>query len=250
MKSQRILLLFLLLPFGAISQSENPAAPGFRAMESDPNAIALADSVVAALGGRAAYDQTRYFYWNFFGRRTLLWDKQEGRVRIEIPSQAAIYLLDLRTMEGRVQQKGVEYTQADSLKKYLERAHAIWINDSYWLVQPFKLKDTGVLLKFIGTGSTPDNKNAFIIDMTFKAVGLTPQNRYRLYIDQASNRISHWQFYRKADDLEPAMETPYRGYQKYGNIYLSGDRGKYQLTDIEVLERVPEKAFEELGNWR
>ncbi len=249
---------FLLVLFGwllinstwAQSSDSNPPAEGFRASASDARAVALADSVMVAMGGRAAWDNTRYLHWNFFGRRTLLWDKQEKRVRIEIPGQDAIYLLDLNTMEGRVQQDGKEYTQPDSLKKYLERAHAIWINDSYWLVQPFKLKDSGVALQYIGSSESPEGVPSEVIDMTFEAVGLTPQNRYRLYLNADNYRVNYWEFFRDAADEQPAMATPYRGYDRYGSILLSGDRGKYRLSDIEVLEEVPDRAFTDLGQWR
>ena len=50
----------------------NPAAEGFNLEASDEKAIALADEVMEAMGGRKNWDATRYIRWNFFGRRTLL----------------------------------------------------------------------------------------------------------------------------------------------------------------------------------
>ena len=70
----------------------NPAAPGFNAAGSDSVAIQIADQVMYAQGGRKAWDKSRYFYWNFFGRRSLLWDKNGGKVRIEIPDDQLIII--------------------------------------------------------------------------------------------------------------------------------------------------------------
>ena len=53
----------------------NPPAEGFNLEASDSIAIALADSVMQASGGRKAWDDTHYVSWNFFGFRTLLWDQ-------------------------------------------------------------------------------------------------------------------------------------------------------------------------------
>jgi len=60
------------------AQSENPAMPGFDAEGSDPEAIAVADEVMENLGGRRAWDESRYLTWKFFGRRTHVWDKHSG----------------------------------------------------------------------------------------------------------------------------------------------------------------------------
>ncbi|MFK7807251.1 MAG: hypothetical protein AB8F74_05545, partial [Saprospiraceae bacterium] len=73
----------------------NPALPGFNLQNSDKKAIAIADEVMAAMGGRQAWEDTRYLHWNFFGARTLDWDKKLGRVRIESKKdnfKAIVYL--------------------------------------------------------------------------------------------------------------------------------------------------------------
>ncbi|MEJ2086172.1 MAG: hypothetical protein P8Y44_10915, partial [Acidobacteriota bacterium] len=54
---------------GSLLADENPPAPGFNAEASDDEAIVIADQVMEALGGRKAWDDTRYLTWNFFGRR-------------------------------------------------------------------------------------------------------------------------------------------------------------------------------------
>ena len=53
----------------------NPPAEGFDLVNSDAKAIAIADEVVTASGGRQNWENTRLIKWNFFGSRNLAWDK-------------------------------------------------------------------------------------------------------------------------------------------------------------------------------
>ncbi len=233
-----------------LKHGPNPAAPGFDLAGSDERAIAIADSVVAAHGGRAAYDDSRYFRWNFFGARTLYWDKQEQRVRIEIPQENAVYLLNYggTGLTGRVRVKGDEITHPDSLALYLGRANSMFLNDSYWLVQQFKLKDSGVTLKYIDQVRLDPlaNRPSHVLDLTFDGVGDTPANRYRLFVDGTSYRINTWQFFRDAKDEKPTMETPWLDYKPYNGLWLSGDRGgRFVLGDIAVSNKMLEKTFTE-----
>ena len=197
------------------SKDENPPAEGFDLENSSPEAIKIADEVMLAMGGRKAYDETRYLFWNFFGSRTLLWDKHEGNVRIESQRDSFTVLMNIHSMEGKVKLKGEELTHPDSLSKYLDRGKSIWINDSYWLVMPYKLKDSGVTLSYIGEEKS-DSLNVDIIDLTFKNVGKTPDNKYRIYVDKETKLVSRWDFYPKATDPEPRFSTPWEGYKKYG----------------------------------
>lgn len=228
----------------------NPAAAGFDEEGSDERAVAIADSVVVAHGGRRAYDSARFFEWNFFGARDLTWDKEDERVRIEVPGEDAIYLLDYSDpdrLTGAVRRGGEEVTQPDSLAKYLRAANSMFINDSYWLVQPFKLKDSGVTLKYVGEEVDPqENRPSEVIELTFVGVGDTPGNRYRIFIDKENHRFNTWQFFRNAADAEPAISTPYRGYDEHNGIMLSADRGgRFQLSDIAVSNEMDDLVFTE-----
>ena len=64
------------------------------------------------------------------------------------------------------------------LKEALDNAYAAWINDSYWVVMPYKLQDPGVKLTYTREDKTEDGKDAHVLTMTFDSVGLTPQNKY------------------------------------------------------------------------
>ncbi len=225
----------------------NPAAEGFNVSESDSVAIKIADQIMEAMGGRKAWDQTRYISWTFFGRRELLWDKHQNRVRIEnLQEPKDIFIVDLENMEGKVMIDDEIINHPDSLKKYLRMGKSIWINDSYWLCMPFKLKDTGVTLKYAGNGRTNQGKTAHILELTFKDVGDTPQNKYRVWVDQETNLITQWAYYRNADQDTANFVREWDNYKNYGGIMLSGDREQGGPGDIHVYESVPETAFNSL----
>jgi len=253
---QRLTNLWILLLFffagctpaeeAGNDQPSNPAAPGFRAELSDPEAIALADTVMERLGGRTAWDDTRFIRWTFFGRRTLLWDKQEQRVRIDMDNDSTTFLLDLETKTGQARVDGEVVTDDARLDSLMQQAESIWINDSYWLVMPYKLKDSGVALKYYGEDTTSEGSMADVLELTFEGVGNTPQNKYLVYVDKEDRLIHEWAYFPTADAAEPRMRTPWKGYRPYNGILLSGDRGRGQLTDIAVYKEVPEAAFEAL----
>ena len=225
---------------------QNPPAPGFRSELSDSAAIAWADRVMAAMGGRAAWDGSRYLSWNFFGRRRLLWDKEQGRVRIERPSDSLVVLLGPEYESGTCARHGTEMTEPDSLAKYLDLGRRIWINDSYWLAMPFKLKDSGVALRYFGADTTSTGASAEKLQLTFEEVGVTPDNKYWVWIDPQTDLVTEWAYFQSAADSLPAIVTPWQDYRRYGALLLSGDRGDRELSEIKVWTEAPPALFSDL----
>lgn len=223
---------------------KNPPAPGFDQENSDPAAIELADSVMAAMGGRRNWDKTRYISWNFFGRRNLVWDKAKGNVRIESLPDSIIYLVNIHTLEGRVQVNGKEITEPDAVKRMLTRARSIWINDAYWLVMPFKLKDSGVTLKYLGEDTTAAGLKANVLELTFNNVGDTPQNKYRVYVDVKDNLVKQWAYYKEVTQDSASQVWPWDNYKRYGDILLSADRSDNKgPRNVRVDEKLPDALF-------
>ncbi|MDX1906394.1 MAG: hypothetical protein SF053_05110 [Bacteroidia bacterium] len=214
----------------------NPPAPGFREGQSDPRAIRIADEVMEAMGGRRAWDSVACIQWTFFGFRTLTWDKAHNRCRIEIPRDSMVMEVNLGDLTGTVTQRGKAMTEADSLQKYLTRARSIWINDSYWLVMPFKLKDSGVALKYVGEGATAEGTPADILEMTFEGVGDTPDNKYHIWVDKTSRLVIQWAYFAKYTDTEPRIQNPWTDYRPYGGVLLSGGRGNRGMENISLCE--------------
>ncbi len=221
----------------------NPPAEGFDVEGSSPIAIIIADKVMNAMGGRPAWDQTRYISWNFFGSRKLLWDKFTGDVRIDNLRDDRIVIVNINDMTGKVFKNGMEQTNEDSIATYLDWGKKVWINDSYWLVMPFKLKDSGVTLSYIEESQTLTGEVADKLKLTFTGVGVTPQNAYDVWVSTETDLVVQWAYYPNATDEVPRWIRPWGNYQKMGNIMLSDDRGDNDLTEIQVLESVPENIF-------
>lgn len=239
----------MLLLFGCSPKTSlppNPPATGFDAEHSDPKAVRIADEVMNAMGGRAAWDNTRVIQWTFFGRRTLTWDKWSGDVRIEWLKRPLKILVNINSGSGKVLLNNVEQTHPDSLAKYLDIGKQVWINDSYWLVMPYKLKDSGVTLKYIGPQKTDDGKAADMLQLTFKGVGVTPDNKYHVWVDRQSHLVTQWAYFEKFTDEKPQIVNPWTDYRQYGNILLAGDRGKDRgvMTPIQVWDTPPPGIFE------
>ncbi len=224
------------------STDTNPAAEGFNAAASDAKAIEIADQVMEAMGGRAAWDNTRLLTWNFFGRRTLTWNKHTGDVSIQIPEKELDIRLNVQdTLKGKVLKAGENIgTNPDTLTKYLAQGRSIWINDSYWLVMPFKLKDSGVTLKYIGQDTTAIGFPSDVLSLTFDGVGDTPDNKYHVYVDTSDHLVKQWDFYRNAQDTAAGFFTPWADYEPHGDILLSGNRGRAQLSEIAVYDEIPD----------
>jgi len=221
----------------------NPPLEGFNQEGSDAAAIAIADEVMLAMGGRQAWDNTRHITWNFFGARTLYWDKYTGDVRIERPNQGAVTLLNINTREGRAMLNDGEVTDTDSLKNLINAGYSAWVNDSYWLVMPFKLKDSGLTLNYLGSDTTQLGAPADVLQLTFDGVGVTPQNKYHVWVDKNSRLVVQWAYFAQAIDEEPRIISPWTDYKQHGRILLSGGRGERNLSDIAVYETLPESIY-------
>ncbi len=234
-------LVFALLTACSDYKPTIPPPPIFDVSGSDAKAIALADSVMAASGGAENWEQTRFLKWVCLGKRLNVWDKQTGNVRIESP--ASLVLMNLHTKKGRAWKGTAELTEPDDLQRALDYGYEAWINDSYWLLLPFKLKDGGVTLKYLGEGATEEGHSADMLSLTFKNVGATPNNKYHVWIDEESKLLTQWAYYMDATDELPRFTAKWGNYQKYGRILLSDDRGAKKHSGLAVYDDLPASVF-------
>lgn len=142
----------------------------------------LAERSMEAMGGRQAWEETRFLRFNFFGFRLHHWNRHTVRHRLEGKTREGdeyVVLHNIHTREGQVWLNGEELAGEDEAE-WLKRAYGAWINDAYWLVMPYKLQDPGVNLSHDGEeeldGAVYDKLLLF-----FDGVGLTPGDRYWAY---------------------------------------------------------------------
>lgn len=236
-----------MLFFCFILMQGYPAAEGFNAEASDAKAIEIADRVMEAMGGYEAYNNTRYLSWRFFGKRLHVWDKWTGDIRYE--TDKVLVLMNIHSKNGSVFQDGKEVSDAKLIADSLKEGYEAWINDSYWLVMPYKLKDSGVTLKYKGEKDMEDGRKADVLVLTFNSVGVTPDNKYEVAVPRDTNLVEEWSFFGNFNDAEPRFATPWANWEKHGNILLSADRGKYKHSDVKVFDELPESVFKDPAPW-
>lgn len=113
-------------------------------------------------------------------------------------------------------------------------AFARWVNDSYWLLAPLKIRDQGVKVEAGGPKDMGGTRME-TINLSFEKVGLTPTDRYVLYIDPATKLPKAWDYIpAKGDGLQATWEK----YQTFGGLTLATEHnfnGKtIRLADIKV----------------
>ncbi len=199
---------------------------------ADPKAVAVADRVMQALGGAEAWNKTRYLRFDFavdrggktVVRRSHTWDKWTGRYRLEATTrerEAYVVLMDIDTKDGRAWRKGAELS-GEEARKYLDQAHAVWVNDTYWLLMPYKMKDPGVVLALDGE----DKQGGEAWDklrLSFDNVGLTPNDKYWAYVNRKTGLVDRWDYVLKGED-KPPTTFAWRNWKKYGSVMLADDR--------------------------
>ncbi|WP_139237152.1 DUF6503 family protein [Pontibacter akesuensis] len=230
---QLLFLCLLALPFTAAT-----------AQQTDAKAKSVADKVMKNMGGEKNWKKTRFLAWTF-NDQYQIWDKKDNRFRWEMDSLVAV--INTQTKDGKVYVEGQEVQDPATKQKMLDRAYALWINNSYWLVMPFKLQDPGVTLKYVGEEQTIDGAKADVLQMTFEEVGLTPQNKYHVWVDKDKGLVTQWAFFRKFDDAEPAFTRRWSNYQDFGKIKLASDRSNpqsdFELFNIAAPANVPDAVF-------
>lgn len=195
-----------------------------------------------AMGGIEAYNNTRYISWLFFGRRFHVWDKYTGDIRIETTDNKVI-LMNINNKTGRVWNNGVQVKDKSELAQALQFGYEAWINDSYWLVMPYKMNDPGVTVNYVGEQPTVDGRLADVVQMTFEEVGVTPENKYQIFFDQTTHLVSQWRYYENAADTEPGFELSWSNWQQYGDIKLSDMRGERSVGPVTVYQTMPEAVL-------
>ncbi|GAB3950286.1 hypothetical protein GCM10028805_28020 [Spirosoma harenae] len=238
------LVWFSVLPgLAQLQKITNPPAPGFNLAGSDGQALLVADQVMAAVGGRAAWDDTQLIAWNVNGVRKLVWDKWSGNVRVDNLYDDQTILLNVNNGMGRVYRNGEELTEPDSVAKYVRQGRQHWLMDSYWLLLPFKLKDNGVTLKYLGTEPTQNGLPADVLQINLKQNNPVVDTRYKIWVDKKTRLVSQWAQYAKPTDKQPIFTLPWANYQQHGSILIASNRGDQKLTDIMIFTGLPGEVF-------
>jgi len=242
------------------------AAIGCAAPEPEGTALAWHDSVMTAMGGRKAWEKTRYlqFRWNVIrdGRvvseRMHYWDRWDGSYRLETTFQTGtgpqhgggqnlVVYFNVNSQQGQAFIGGIPFGGAlgDSLVK---RAHAWFINDSFWLLMPYKWRDPGVNPEYLGH-ETNEYGDWEVVHLSFDDVGLTPGDQYWVYIDAGVPRLVRmWQYHLQGRENK-GLFIRWQNWQRFGDILLATEREsvdgslKIEFTDIRAERTTDPSVF-------
>jgi len=188
-----------------------------------------ADSVAYRLleaHGADALASARYLRFNFGvetpdGAQTIashFWDRTTGDYRVEWssgPDSSYVALVNMRDVTDGAA-AGTVYLNGSALRgaaaeQARQTAYQRFINDTYWLLAPLKTFDPGVNRSYAADSSTAEHD---VIRLTFGEVGLTPGDRYWLYVSKETGRLEKWAFHLQGMPEEaPAQPFNWTSYE-------------------------------------
>ncbi len=186
-----------------------------------------------ALGGDDGWKHARYLRFDWIvereGKRVVMrshyWDRFTGRYRVDGVDEGKRYSIyfNVDTRLGQAWLDGKKVTDAVQNKKRVDDGYEAFINDSYWLLAPFKIFDPGVTLTATGDDKGPNGEACDVLKLTFANVGLTPQDIYWLYVDKKSHLVVEWKFVLGGDN-KPPTAFAWSDWRKVGPIMLASLR--------------------------
>jgi hypothetical protein len=208
-------LLLIVCAIGCFVSSESwgqNAAGGQDAAE-------VAKAVIEAMGGQEALESIHLLQFDFvvsrdgqeLSRRKHWWDRRSGDYRLEgvtrEEKEPYRVIFNVHSKEGRAWQ-GSEELAGEELAKELENAYGRFINDTYWLLMPWKWLDPGVHLTREEERSI-DGKAFDVVKLDFDdGTGLTSGDIYRGYVSQDTGLMERWEYVLQTEDGSPGDQEP------------------------------------------
>ncbi len=223
-----------------------------------PRPIAVAQTLWKALGGDDGWNHARYLRFDWIvehgGKRVVArshyWDRFTGRYRVDGVDKQGPYSIyfNVNTRAGEAWVGGKKLTDAAQTKKWLDDGYEAFINDSYWLLAPFKVFDPGVTLTDGGEDKGPKGEPCDVIKLSFAGVGLTPKDIYWLYVDKKSHLVDEWKYVLDGEN-KPPTAFAWTDWKKVGPIELAsmrtgiGKPGVIRFDNLKVSTDVDEAAL-------
>ncbi|MFT5737551.1 MAG: hypothetical protein ACI9SG_001900 [Maribacter sp.] len=163
-----ILVVVVLVAFITIYAVYNEKLPEGR---PGSDADALAQKMLSTLN-YDKFKQTRFLEWSFQGgEHQYKWDKEKRNVAVSWDE--FLVNLDLITPESSLVFKNGERLMDLESEALIEKAVDYFNNDSFWLVAPYKVFDSGVTRSIV---PLPDGTDGLLV--TYTTGGSTPGDSY------------------------------------------------------------------------
>jgi hypothetical protein len=200
---------------------------------ADARADAVAKEFLAALGGESAWDKARQFRFDFVvvrdgqpvARFSHAWDRYTGDYRLSGSDKTGapfVVYFNVNTKDGQAFLNG-KPLEGEARDAQLKNAYGRFINDSYWLLAPWKIFDPGVHRAYEGEKPCPDGGTCDVLRLSFEDVGMTPKDRYWLWITRDGRKMVQWQYVLNGAADEPTT-VAWKDWQKVGGLMISMDK--------------------------
>lgn len=171
----------------------------------------LADEMLAALN-KPGFDSLEYISFTFKGLHTIKWDLENDTATV-IWSDNEVTIDLGKSMN--------DFTMLEF------KAYEYFINDTFWLVAPFKVRDDGVVRSFM---NVPNGRGLLV---TYTKGGVTPGDSYLWILDDRGFPIA-WKLW---VDIIPVggLKFTWEDWQEYEDVWFS-QLHKNTFLDLEVSE--------------
>jgi hypothetical protein len=240
------LLLAGALALG-VHQASGSAAGG-------ANAETVWKEMTDAMGGQATWDRLPYIRFDFvvtrdgkeIARFRHWWDRAHSRCRVEGPDEkgrVVAAIVDLKTRKGKSFTDGISDTDSSNIANIVQNGYERWVNDTYWLMMPFKMRDPGSHLKYARSEVKPKGEAYDVLELSFDAgVGLTPKDRYWLFVNKKTHLIDRWEMVLQGQKPPPQGFT-WEQWTAIGPVRLSLERRMVGKSTVIRLENVAAPAM-------
>jgi hypothetical protein len=191
----------------------------------DPRAVEIANAVEQAVAPGGGWEKVAALQFNFRVAKDgevkadyrHLWDVRTGKYRVdwtEPDGSGRCVIFDIATKQGKAYRHllppvarkpgGEEEPLPNPIagwfsmneiftRKLVQDAYARFVNDSYWLLMPLKMKDPGVNLDYDGEVKR-DGETYDVVKLTFDHVGLTPGDTYWVFVNRRTHLVDRWEY--------------------------------------------------------
>lgn len=221
-----------------------------------PDANTVAHQVMIALGGQSRWDALPGLQWTFRAvrhdtvkaLRRHSWEKHTGRHRVDgtLPDGTRFTIVQTLgdSLHGAAWLNG-RAIHGDSLKTLIHQGYAMWVNDSYWFLMPYKLLDPGVHLV---SREIQDRTGPYdVLSMTFDHVGLTPGDHYWVWVQHFTHRVDRWEMVLQGHQPPPVAYT-WEGWQQHDGLWFAtkhhGDQLDVYTDDVKTVKQFPPRTFD------
>jgi hypothetical protein len=221
------------------------------AQQRDAKADALGKELIASLGGEKAWDKARQLRFDFvveregkaIARFSHVWDRYTGDYRVSGTDKTGApftVFFNVNTKEGQAFVNG-KATEGEARDAMLKNAYGRFINDTYWLLAPWKIFDPGVHLAYDSEKPCPEGGTCDLLKLSFDNVGLTPKDVYWLWINRDGHRMVAWQYVLNGATEEPTT-AQWKDWRSFSGISLAVEKpiaGKQAVIRFENISVSP-----------